>query len=193
MEGAAHRASVEATTRPPPSSLPVPSCSSPSPFPQFFPPPFQESPAKWRIRRMRAGADQIEPDQRIRRNWAFCRRLPSRGEVRWGVRRTERAQKQLRALQPPHRHRHTGTATPAPPRRHLRALRIVPVFPSFLLFSVISALLRHSCAGRNPRDPQAPYPPQHPDGPPAVAQERRRASAAVRATLARAGFLPAQE
>jgi len=68
------------------------------------------------------------------------------------------------------------TATPAPPRRHPRALRIVPVFPSFPLFSVISALLRHSCAGRNPRDPQVPYPPQHPDGPPAVAQERRRAS-----------------
>ena len=34
-----------------------------------------ESPAKWRIWGLHADVDQIEPDRRIRRNWAFRRRL----------------------------------------------------------------------------------------------------------------------
>ena len=52
--------------------------------PPTQPPPWKESPAKWRIRRMRAGADQIEPDRRIRRNWAFCRRLLEGGRDELG-------------------------------------------------------------------------------------------------------------
>ena len=33
---------------------------------------------------MCAGVDQIEPDRRIRRNWAFCRRLLKGGRDRKG-------------------------------------------------------------------------------------------------------------
>ena len=47
-------------------------------------PPKRESPAKWQIWGLHEGVDQIGPDRRIRRNWAFCRRLLKGGRDELG-------------------------------------------------------------------------------------------------------------
>ena len=87
--------------------------------PQFIPPPFQESPAKWQIWGLHADVDQIEPDQRIRRNWAFRRRPLPGGRLGGECEAASRAPSPARSVAPP----------PTPLRPLPSFLR---PFPSFL-------------------------------------------------------------
>ena len=114
---------------------------NPASPPQFIPPPFQESPAKQRIWRMCASADQIEPDRRIRQNRPFCRRPLPGGRLGGGWNAASRHYRPCtprsptpRPDHPPHapithptprsptprplRHTHSPSATPTPPPSH---------------------------------------------------------------------------